>query len=139
FGAVKTFDLKEGGGEIAVTSDNRREYVDLYVKWLLVGSVNGQYKPFESRGFHKVVGGKALSLFRPEELELLICGNPKLDFSALEENSEYQDGYSRDNAVVKNFWEVVHDFGEDSKRKLLKFATGSDRAPIQGLGSSALV
>ncbi|CAN0125362.1 unnamed protein product [Scytosiphon promiscuus] len=137
FGAVKTFDLKEGGGETVVSRDNREEYVDLYVSWLLVESVKGQYGPFE-RGFHKVVGGKALSLFRPDELELLICGNPKLDFSALEENSEYQDGYSRDTDVVKNFWEVVHEFGEDSKRKLLKFATGSDRAPIQGLGSSAL-
>lgn len=35
--------------------------------------------------------------------------------------------------------QVLHNFGEDSKRKFLKFATGSDRAPIQGLGSKALV
>eukprot|EP00752_Nemacystus_decipiens_P004319 g3945.t1 len=137
FGAVKTFDLKEGGGETAVTRDNRQEYVDLYVRWLLVDSVKDQYGPFE-RGFHKVVGGKALKLFRPEELELLVCGNPKLDFAALEEHSKYEDGYSRGDPVVKRFWEVVHEFGEASKRKLLKFATGSDRAPIQGLGSSAL-
>eukprot|EP00903_Cladosiphon_okamuranus_P014085 g13092.t1 len=137
FGAVKTFDLKEGGGDTAVTSANRHEYVDLYVRWLLVDSVKDQYGPFE-RGFHKVVGGKALRLFRPEELELLICGNPKLDFDALEENSKYEDGYSRDDPVVKHFWQVVHEFGEESKRKLLKFATGSDRAPIQGLGSNAL-
>lgn len=47
-----------------------------------------------------------MSLFRPEELELLICGNPQLDFDALEENSKYEDGYERDDAVVKNFWEV---------------------------------
>lgn len=58
------------------------------------------------RGFHKVVGGKALSLFRPEELELLICGNPQLDFLALENNSQYEDGYKRDTPVIKNFWEV---------------------------------
>ena len=47
FGAVKTFDLKEGGGETAVTKANRKEYVDLYVRWLLVESVKGQYGPFE--------------------------------------------------------------------------------------------
>lgn len=41
--------------------------------------------------------------------------------------------------VVVFLWQVVHEFSEESKRKLLKFATGSDRAPIQGLGSSALV
>ncbi|CAN0413021.1 unnamed protein product [Laminaria digitata] len=97
------------------------------------------YAYIHYRGFHKVVGGKALSLFRPEELELLICGNPELDFEALEQKSKYEDGYERDDAVIKNLWEVVHEFGEESKRKLLKFVTGSDRAPIQGLGSIGLV
>lgn len=47
FGAVKTFDLKDGGGDVAVTRANRDEYVDLYVNWLLVESVKGQYGPFE--------------------------------------------------------------------------------------------
>lgn len=60
------------------------------------------------RGFHKVVGGKALSLFRPEELELLICGNPELDFEALEQKSKYEDGYERDDDVIKNLWEVSY-------------------------------
>lgn len=47
FGKVKTFDLKEGGGGIPVTKANRREYVDLYVQWMLVDSVKDQYGPFE--------------------------------------------------------------------------------------------
>ena len=47
-----------------------------------------------------------MSLFRPEELELLICGNPELDFEALEQKSKYEDGYERDDAVIKNLWEV---------------------------------
>lgn len=53
-----------------------------------------------------MVGGKALRLFRAEELELLICGNPQLDFDALEENSKYEYGYSVDHTVVRNSWEV---------------------------------
>ncbi len=32
----------------------------------------------------QVCGGDALRLFQPEELELLLCGNPQLDFEALE-------------------------------------------------------
>lgn len=47
FGAIKTFDLKEDGGNENVTNRNRQEYVDLYVKWVLVESVRGQFKPFE--------------------------------------------------------------------------------------------
>lgn len=32
----------------------------------------------------QVCGGDALRLFQPQELELLLCGNPVLDFEALE-------------------------------------------------------
>lgn len=42
-------------------------------------------------------------------------------------------------SLTLRFPQVVHEFGEESKRKLLKFVTGSDRAPIQGLGSIGLV
>lgn len=57
-----------------------------------------------------------MGLFRPEELELLICGNPQLDFDALEENSKYEDGYTRDDPVVRRFWEVCDNFVEEKKK-----------------------
>jgi hypothetical protein len=41
--------------------------------------------------------------------------------------------------VVKWFWEVVHELSEERKKKLLHFATGSDRAPIGGLKNLQLV
>mmetsp|Transcript_3165 Transcript_3165/g.2898 ORF Transcript_3165/g.2898 Transcript_3165/m.2898 type:complete len:88 (-) Transcript_3165:25-288(-) len=37
------------------------------------------------------------------------------------------------------FWEVVHSFNESQKKQFLKFVTGSDRAPINGLGSMRFV
>lgn len=40
---------------------------------------------------------------------------------------------------MKHFWRAVHSFGEDEKRLLLKFSTGSDRAPINGLASMKFV
>ena len=49
----------------------------------------------------QVCGGPALSLFRYEELELLICGLPHLDFEALEEVTQYDAGYHRDHPVVR--------------------------------------
>ncbi|CAM9915692.1 unnamed protein product, partial [Choristocarpus tenellus] len=58
------------------------------------------------RGFHKVVGGRALHLFSPQELELLICGNPSLDFKALEGSTQYMDDYNLSSPVIVNFWEV---------------------------------
>lgn len=55
-------------------------------------------------------GGDALRLFQPEELELLICGNPVLDFEALERVTQYEDGVEKDSPLIRNFWTVVHQF-----------------------------
>jgi ubiquitin-protein ligase E3 A len=82
-GEIRTIDLKENGGEIPVTNENREEYVSLYVEYILRTSVMTQFQAFY-RGFTKVCGGAALDLFTTSELELLICGNPVLDFAALQ-------------------------------------------------------
>ena len=79
-------------------------------------------------------GGPALSLFRYEELELLVCGLPHLDFHALEKGAQYDGGYSPEHPVVRALWEVVHSLALEHKKKLLFFVTGCDRAPIGGLG-----
>eukprot|EP00743_Colponemidia_sp_Colp-15_P004177 GILK01004507.1.p1 GENE.GILK01004507.1~~GILK01004507.1.p1 ORF type:complete len:764 (-),score=138.27 GILK01004507.1:85-2061(-) len=138
FGEVKYADLKENGQNIPVTNENKQEYVDLYVKWFLTDSVESQFRAFY-RGFHNVCGGDALKLFRHEELELLICGSPELDFVALEKHTLYDDGYTAESTVIKNFWSVVHEMTQEQKKRLLFFATGSDRAPIKGLASLGLV
>jgi len=80
-----------------------------------------------------------LQLFRPEELEQLICGSPELDFEALEMHTQYDDGYTADSTVIRTFWVVVHSLSEEDKKKLLFFATGSDRVPIKGLGNLPFV
>ena len=41
--------------------------------------------------------------------------------------------------VFRFFWEIVHDFSETQKRKLLQFTTGSDRVPVGGLSKLKLI
>ena len=134
FGESKTFDLMPSGGEIAITIDNRDEYVRLYVKYLLADSIERQFAAFQ-RGFHSVCGGECLMLFRWEELELLICGSPVLDFEALERATQYDDGFSRQHPTVVIMWEVIHALEVEQQKKFLFFCTGSDRVPIKGLGN----
>lgn len=43
----------------------------------------------------QVCGGLALSLFRYDELELLVCGLPHLDFNELEKNARVGGGVRR--------------------------------------------
>lgn len=133
FGETKVGELKKGGADIPLTESNRKEYVDLYVKYELEKSIAKDFNAFYE-GFDLVCGGAALKLFRWEEIQLLICGCPALDFEALEESCRYADGYTADSKVIEYFWDVVRELPLEDKKKFLFFCSGSDRAPIKGLG-----
>jgi len=138
YGTVQTYDLLPDGENLMVTSENKEIFIELYVKYLLVDSVKEQFSAFK-KGFDDVCKGPALDLFEPEELHQLICGSPELDFEELENSAVYDAGYDKDHPTIRDFWEVVHGLTSDEKKKLLFFATGSDRAPIGGLGKLRLI
>ncbi|GLC36844.1 hypothetical protein PLESTB_000776500 [Pleodorina starrii] len=135
FGALETVPLKPGGELLPVTEDNRSEYVSLLAGWYMVGAVAPQFEAF-AEGFRAVCWGPAMSLFNAQELERLVCGNPRLDFGALRDAARYEGGYSRDTPVVRWLWDIVlHELSPEDQRAFLKFFTGSDRSPLGGLGS----
>ncbi|XP_033478280.1 ubiquitin-protein ligase E3A isoform X2 [Epinephelus lanceolatus] len=139
FGNPILYDLKEQGDQIPITKENRQEFVDMYADYILNKSVERQFKAFK-KGFQMVTNESPLKyLFRPEEVELLICGSRKLDFDALEKTTEYDGGYSKDSQIIKDFWETIHSFGEEQKRLFLQFTTGTDRAPVGGLGKLKMI
>ena len=131
-GMERRVELKPGGAEIPVTSDNKEEYVMLYVKWLLVDSIKAQYDNFE-RGVMQVLESSSLDLLEPDELELLLVGTPELDIDAWQNNASYE-GFEADSPVIQNFWKFVRQADRETKLLLLKFTTGASRAPIGGLG-----
>lgn len=138
YGEQILINLKPNGDKIPVTKENRKEYVDLYVKWLLVDSISKQFNAFKS-GFDQVCSGPVLEIFKYEELELMVVGSSNLDFDALERVTLYAEGYKKDDQYIKDFWSIVKSFSEEDKKKFLQFSTGSDRAPIKGLGSMEFI
>ncbi|KAM9726329.1 putative E3 ubiquitin-protein ligase HECTD2 [Menidia menidia] len=130
-GVVRSYNLKPGGDKIPVSKQNRNEYVQLYVDFLLNKSIYKQFAAFY-HGFHSVCASDALMLLRPEEVEMLVCGSPELDMSVLQRAAQYE-GYSKTDATVRCFWDVVLSFPLDLQKKLLHFATGSDRVPVGGM------
>jgi len=83
-----------------------------------------------------VVAQDIIELFKPEELELLVCGSKVLDFKELEQNTNYVDGYTEESPVVKWLWEIVQgEMSEPQKKQFLQFSTGCDRAPVNGLAT----
>lgn len=81
----------------------------------------------ESFSALQVSGGLALRLFWYEELELLICGLPHLDFAGLKSAAQYEGGYSADHPTIVQFWEVVMALTFEQKKSFLRFCTGCDR------------
>ncbi|TPX56586.1 hypothetical protein PhCBS80983_g04445 [Powellomyces hirtus] len=141
YGQVKNFPLVDGGENLIVTNQDRKQYVDLYIHHFVVESTRRQFTAFR-RGFYKICGGRALKMCRPSELELLICGTAtdEINFTELEDGAQYDDGYDGHHQVIVWFWEIVHEEMDlDQKKKLLNFVTASDRAPLNGLGSLTFV
>ncbi|PNF14691.1 putative E3 ubiquitin-protein ligase HECTD2 [Cryptotermes secundus] len=132
YGDVKTYKLRDNGENIPVTNDNRNEYVELYLDWILNAAIYEQFRAFYL-GFHSVCASNALIMLRPEEVEMLVCGSPTLDLNELRKVTEY-DGYKADDPIIIDFWEVLHSLSDELKKKFLLFATGSDRVPVGGMG-----
>ncbi|XP_055855147.1 ubiquitin-protein ligase E3A isoform X2 [Episyrphus balteatus] len=139
FGETVEHELKANGDDIAVNQENKQEFVDLYSDFLLNKSIERQFKAFK-KGFEMVTDESPLKLlFRPEEIELLVCGSRNFDFVELEKSTEYEGGYTSDSQIIKDFWSIVHSLPDESKRKLLEFTTGSDRVPVGGLSRLKLL
>lgn len=134
FGEKIEIPLKPNGENIPITNANKDEYVELYLDWYFNKSIEEYFVCFR-KGFFRVVDQKLSHLLKPEELELIICGIQELNFIELEKAAHYEDGYNKNSSTVKLFWEVLHSFSEEEKKKFLFFVTGCDRAPINGLGS----
>lgn len=122
-----------------VTNANRKEYVDLYVRYLLDTSIARQFEPFK-RGFFTVCAGNALTLFKPEEIELLVRGSDEpLDIASLKAVAAYTNwprGSSpKTEPTILWFWDTFGNAPPTDQRRLLSFITGSDRIPAMGAAS----
>ncbi|KAL1441409.1 hypothetical protein MTO96_001049 [Rhipicephalus appendiculatus] len=138
YGHTLSHELKKGGSHIKVTKENRQEYVDLYVDFVLNTSVKHCFEAF-SQGFYKVCSSKVLDLFHAQELMVLVVGSENYNWNELEKNAEYKDEFHKNHPTVKMFWRVFHSLDYEEKKKFLLFLTGSDRIPILGMSEIKVV
>lgn len=136
FGEVTQKDLIEGGSSIPVTKANVREFVRLFIDFHFRKQCEGQLASFK-KGFERLIEMPIVkSLFDAREVETLICGQRELNFEELRDNCIYANGFTPDCPMMTWLWEIVlEEWEDDSRRKWLAFATGSDRAPVNGLKS----
>ncbi|GAB5592924.1 hypothetical protein Unana1_07824 [Umbelopsis nana] len=135
---VVNIPLKADGDELAVTNDNRSEFVDDYCRHFMYTWVREPLLAIR-RGVWSVIGGSAVAMCTADELEVVACGQRDgpdgmdLDMKELEAVADYDDGYDPNHPVIKHFWSIVHELSPQHKRQLLLFVTASDRIPVGGL------
>ncbi|EME28106.1 ubiquitin-protein ligase E3 [Galdieria sulphuraria] len=138
FGELRTWELVPGGIQIYVNQSNKEDFIRRYIEYLTDVSIHSQFDAF-SKGFFWMLSGPALKIFRPDELEVLVCGQRHLDFEALKQVTVYEGGFNAESQVIKWFWDIVDEMTLEEKLHLLFFVTGSDRAPVGGLGQLRFV
>ncbi len=130
YGEVKIKDLIPNGRNIPVTEENKQEYVRLVTEYRLQSSVMEQMDHFLS-GFHDIIPKDLIAIFDEQELELLISGLPDIDVDDWRNNSEYNN-YSPASPQIQWFWRAVKSFDTEERAKLLQFATGTSKVPLNG-------
>jgi E3 ubiquitin-protein ligase NEDD4 len=134
-GVAETVNLIPGGADITVTNDNLASYLEAQLKYRLVDRVKNQLKEF-LRGFYDVVPEPLLSVFDFQELELVLHGLPVIDMDDWMANTLYSGDFTNDpgNIVIVWFWDIVRNYDQEKKARLLQFATGTCGVPSQGFG-----
>ena len=130
FGQKQELDLKPDGRNIAVTNENKLEYVELVTQWKIETRVSEQFKAFRS-GFNELIPEDLVNVFDERELELLIGGISEIDVDDWKKHTDYR-GYSENDEVIQWFWKCIRSWDSEQKSRLLQFTTGTSRIPVNG-------
>jgi len=134
-GVRKDIELIPGGEMKDVTSENIGEYLEANLKYRMLNRTKPQITEL-MLGFFDIIPEAALTVFDPNELELILCGLPTIDMSDWMNNTKYSGYYEskgKRHQVVEWFWDVVkNDFNQEMKARLLQFVTGTSGVPPRG-------
>eukprot|EP00891_Asterochloris_glomerata_P009406 jgi/Astpho2/9406/e_gw1.00145.21.1_t len=133
FGSKTLQELRPGGEDMAVTDDNKLQYIHLVADWHLNGRLGACSAAF-ARGLHAVIPASWLRLFDPREVNQLVGGGASgdIDVNDLQQHSAYSNGYSSSDHTICLFWKVLSEFGRPELQALMRFTTSCSRAPLGG-------
>lgn len=133
--AIMAVDLVRNGRCIPVSNDNKDFYLERRFMHELFERAARQLFAF-LKGFFEVIPQELLMLFDPAELDLLLCGPDELDVDDWEKHTQHSAELLA-HPTRRWFWEIVRELTDAQRRRLLRFATGCDRAPVAGFAALA--
>ncbi|KAF1769427.1 hypothetical protein GCK72_001244 [Caenorhabditis remanei] len=131
FGETQNVELIPDGANIAVTEENKEQYIEAVISWRFVNRIEKQMNQI-LKGVQEVVPSNLLRLFDANELELLMCGLQKIDVKDWKANTIYKGGYGPSSQVVHNFWKCILSFDNEMRARVLQFVSGTSRVPMNG-------
>ena len=135
-GVRRDVELIPGGNLKEVTKDNLPQYLEANLRYRMLERTKPQLTELVL-GFFDVIPEPPLTILDPQELELLLCGLPKIDMQDWETHTIYSGLYEyhkvKPQKVVTWFWNVVkQEFDDEMKARLLQFVTGTSGVPTRG-------
>lgn len=130
FGEHVTIELKPEGGDVPVTEENKKEYVDAVVSYRISRRVKSQFDAF-MEGLLELIPTELINVFDERELELLIGGMSEIDMDDWTKFTDYR-GYEKTDQVIEWFWQCIRSWPAERKSRLLQFTTGTSRVPVNG-------
>jgi len=134
-GENRSVDLIENGSRTDVTKENLPLFLEVNMKYHMMERVKPQLTEL-LLGFFDVIPEPLLTVFDFQELELLMCGLPKIDIDDWKRHTDYQGYFEQkgsDDRVIQWFWEIVsEEFDHEQRARLLQFSTGTSGVPSRG-------
>ena len=129
------YELCPGGADMAVTSENVRQYIDAVVDATLGSGVATQVEAFRS-GFNAIFSLPSLAPFYEDEIEAMLCGTGEAwTAQGLGAVIKFDHGYTATSAPVVALLEVLAELDAVDQRRFLRFVTGTPRLPPGGVAS----
>ncbi|RHY22669.1 hypothetical protein DYB35_010486 [Aphanomyces astaci] len=127
-------ELVPHGQSIMVTAANQAEYVQRMLQYLLFDRIQLQLQSLLT-GLFEILPQHYLIMFDHKELELVLCGVTEIDVADWKQFTATSTTLGPGGAHAMQmdwFWEVLAELTFRDRAKLLQFATGSTRVPVQG-------
>ena len=132
-------ELRAGGARERVHDGNKRTYALLVARWRARGACAMELDALLRGAAEAGLAPGALAAFSGGEVRTLICGRGGgVDVDELRAHAQYTEdartGFGHDHVVALWFWQAMADLGAAGVARVLAFATGSDRIPVDGSG-----
>eukprot|EP01127_Copromyxa_protea_P020884 TRINITY_DN7039_c2_g1_i1.p1 TRINITY_DN7039_c2_g1~~TRINITY_DN7039_c2_g1_i1.p1 ORF type:complete len:648 (-),score=143.82 TRINITY_DN7039_c2_g1_i1:12-1955(-) len=127
--------LKEGGEEIDLTVNNLEDYLDATLEFFFGAGIEKQVAAFKE-GFEAFLPLERLTLFSPEELTQVICGEDEKPWNKEDLKSNFALEHPVPSARIIDFlFSVLEELSSDQQKLFLRFLTSCSKLPIGGFAS----